>query len=55
MWRGAPRAVNFQVTHHHVVAAPNAELNERVGDKHPDGVKHVRIMLAVRHHQEIFG
>ena len=44
-------AVDLQVVHHDVALAPDAKVNEGIGDEHPHGVEHVGVMLAVGHHQ----
>ena len=44
-------AVDLQFVHHDMASAVDAEINEGIGDKHPHGVEHIGVMLAVGHHQ----
>ena len=48
-------AVNFQIAHHEQRAAAGVEVDERVGHEQADGVKHVRVALAVRDDEQGFG
>jgi hypothetical protein len=47
-------AVNFQIAHHDQRASAKVEIDERIGHEHADGVKHVRVALAVRDDEEGF-
>ena len=49
-----PRAIDFQVAHHEMASAAHLQEDERVGHEHSGSVKHVRVMLAIGHHQQIF-
>ena len=46
------RPINFQVAHHDIPAIGDTEIDERVGHEHADRVKHVRVVVAVGHHQQ---
>ena len=44
-------AVDLQIAHYDVALGVDAKVNERVRHKHPNGVEHVGVMLALRHDQ----
>ena len=47
-------AVNFQIAHHDERPAAEIEVDERVGHEQADGIKHVRVALAVRDDEQGF-
>ena len=44
-------AVNFQIAHHDEVPPANPQINKGIRDEHADGIEHVGIVVAIRHHQ----
>ena len=47
-------AVNFQIAHHDQWASAGVEIDERIRHEHADGIKHVRVALAVRDDEQGF-
>jgi hypothetical protein len=45
--------IDFEIVHDDVAFAIQAEVDERVGHEHANGIKHIRVVFAIRNHEQV--